>query len=43
MYSNDRPGLGIDLNEQLAGKFPYKSPGGSLGNDRRLDVTIVRP
>jgi mannonate dehydratase len=43
MYSNDRPGLGIDLNEQLAAKFPYKSPGGSRGNDRRLDGTIVRP
>jgi mannonate dehydratase len=43
MYSNDRPGLGIELNEQLAAKFPYKSPGGSRGNDRRLDGTIVRP
>jgi len=43
MYSNDRPGLGIDLNEQLAAKFPYKSPGGSRGNDRQLDGTIVRP
>ncbi len=43
MYSNDRPGLGIDLDEKLAARFPYKSPGGSRGNDRRLDGTIVRP
>lgn len=43
MYANDRPGLGIDLDETLAAKFPYKSPGGSRGNDRRLDGSIVRP
>src|SRR5271157_1982508 len=43
MYANDQPGLGIDIDEKLAAKFPYKSPGGSRGNDRRLDGTIVRP
>jgi len=43
MYSNDRPGLGVDVNEALAAKFPYKTPGGSRGNDRRLDGAIVRP
>jgi mannonate dehydratase len=43
MYSNDRPGLGIDIDEKLASKFPFKTPGGSRGNDRRLDGTIVRP
>lgn len=43
MYSNDKPGLGIDIDEALAAKFPYKSPGGTRGNDRRLDGTIVRP
>jgi mannonate dehydratase len=43
MYSNDRPGLGVDIDEKLAAKFPYKSSGGSRGNDRRLDGTIVRP
>ena len=43
MYSNDRPGLGIDVDEKAAAKFPYKTPGGSRGNDRRLDGTIVRP
>lgn len=43
MYANDKPGLGIDLNEALAAKFPHQTPGGSRGNDRRLDGTIVRP
>jgi mannonate dehydratase len=43
MYSNDKPGLGIDIDEKIAAKFPYKTPGGSRGNDRRLDGTIVRP
>ena len=43
MYSNGQPGLGVDLDEKLAAKFPYKSPGGRRGNDRRLDGSIVRP
>jgi len=43
MYCNDRPGLGVDLEERVAARFPYKTPGGSRGNDRRLDGTIVRP
>jgi mannonate dehydratase len=43
MYANDKPGLGIDIDENLAAKFPYKTPGGNRGNDRRLDGTIVRP
>ena len=32
-----------DIDERVAAKFPYKTPGGSRGNDRRLDGTIVRP
>ncbi|MBI3684279.1 MAG: starvation-sensing protein RspA [Acidobacteria bacterium] len=43
LYANDKPGLGIDIDEKIAAKFPYKTPGGSRGNDRRLDGTIVRP
>ncbi len=43
LYANDRPGLGIDIDERIAAKFPYKTPGGSRGNDRRLDGSIVRP
>ena len=43
LYANDRPGLGIDINEAAAAKYPYKGPGDSRGNDRRMDGTIVRP
>jgi hypothetical protein len=43
MYSSGSPGLGIDINEAVAAKFPYKTAGASRGNDRRLDGSIVRP
>jgi mannonate dehydratase len=43
MYSNDRPGLGIDIDEKVAARFPYTSPGANRGTVRRLDGTIVRP
>ena len=43
MYSNDKPGLGIDVDEKVAARFPYTSPGRNRGTDRRLDGTIVRP
>ena len=43
MYANDRPGLGIDVDEKVAAKHPYTSPGRNRGTDRRLDGTIVRP
>ncbi len=45
-HANDRPGLGIDLNEKLAGKFPIRDdPPFDMrwGNVRRRDGTIVRP
>ena len=43
MYSNDQPGLGIDVDEKVAAKLPYTTPGRNRGTDRRLDGTIVRP
>jgi mannonate dehydratase len=45
-YANDRPGLGIDLNEKLAAQFPINDdPSFDLhwGNLRRRDGTIVKP
>ena len=45
-WANDKPGLGIDLNEKLAAKFPIKDdPPFDLkwGNYRRQDGTIVKP
>lgn len=43
MYANDKPGLGVDIDEAAASRFPYKSPGGTRGNERRLDGTRIRP
>ena len=43
LYANDKPGLGVDIDEKIAAKYPYKGVGGSRGNDRRLDGSIVRP
>jgi mannonate dehydratase len=43
MYSNDKPGLGIDIDEAAAAKYPYQRDFETRGNDRMLDGTIVRP
>ena len=43
MYSNDRPGLGIDVDEKEAAKHPYKTPGLNRGEQRRLDGSVQRP
>lgn len=45
-YASDRAGLGIDLNETLAGQFPITDdPSFDMrwGNYRRRDGTIVKP
>jgi mannonate dehydratase len=45
-YANDKPGLGIDINEQLAQKFPIQDdPPFDMrwGNLRRKDGTITKP
>lgn len=46
MYAQEKPGLGIDVNEKLAAKFPF--PEGpnfdySWGTTRRRDGTVIRP
>lgn len=47
MLAQERPGLGIEVNEQLAAKFPF--PAGppnfdySWGTTRRRDGTVIRP
>jgi mannonate dehydratase len=45
MWSNDRPGLGVDLDEGLAAKFPFPDHpyNGAWPEIRRLDGTVVRP
>ncbi len=46
LYANEAPGLGIDVDEKLASKFPY--PSGqpfdfNWGTTRRRDGTVIRP
>jgi len=47
VWCNDKPGLGVDLNEKAAAKFPltddFSSSAQTWGNTRRADGTIVRP
>ena len=45
-WANDKPGLGIDLNEQLAAKFPIRDEPPfdyNWGNLRRADGTVTKP
>jgi mannonate dehydratase len=47
MYAQEKPGLGIEVDEKLAAKFPY--PEGppnfdyNWGTTRRRDGTVIRP
>lgn len=46
LYANEAPGLGIDIDEKLAAKFPF--PAGDTfdhtwGTTRRRDGTVIRP
>ena len=45
LYGSGRPGLGIDINEEMAAKFPIAEPrnGGAYGTERALDGTVIIP
>ena len=45
MWPNGTPGLGIDINEELAAKFPFKERayGGAWDTVRRADGSVVKP
>jgi mannonate dehydratase len=43
MYVNEAPGLGVDINEELAKKFPLPDTPGYWLPVRRKDGTAVRP
>ncbi len=43
MYPNDRPGLGIDIDEKLASKYPCKNYVDQWSQTRLPDGTPVRP
>ncbi|MBL8238294.1 MAG: starvation-sensing protein RspA [Bryobacterales bacterium] len=45
LYGNGKPGLGIDINEELAAKYPMPEArdGGPYRLDRAMDGTVVKP
>ncbi len=45
LYGSGKPGLGIDIDEALAAKFPMRPPsnGGPYRLDRGLDGSVVKP
>jgi mannonate dehydratase len=45
LWSNDKPGFGIDLDEELAAKFPFPEHplNGAWPPVRQLDGTVIRP
>ena len=42
MHLNDNPGLGVDINEKLAEKYPINNKAGNW-TLRKRDGTIIRP
>ena len=45
MWSNDKPGLGIDIDEKLAARFPFPEHpiNGAWPEIRRRDGTVIKP
>ncbi len=45
LYGSGRPGLGIDIDEAMAAKYPIGEVrnGGAYGTDRNIDGTVVMP
>ena len=45
MWPNGKPGLGIDINERLAAKYPFRERafGGAWDTVRRADGAVVKP
>jgi mannonate dehydratase len=45
LYGSGKPGLGIDINEELAAKNPMGPirDGGAYKTDRTIDGTVVKP
>jgi mannonate dehydratase len=45
LYGSDKPGLGVDINEELAARNPLGPipDGGAYPTDRTIDGTVVKP
>jgi mannonate dehydratase len=45
LYGSGRPGLGLDIDEKIAAKYPIGEirNGGAYGTDRAMDGSVVKP
>lgn len=43
MWPNDRPGLGVEIDEEKAARYPFPEGPGNWPPIRRLDGTVIRP
>ena len=45
LYDSGKPGLGLDIDEELAAKYPFGQirGGGAYKTDRTLDGTVIKP
>jgi mannonate dehydratase len=45
LYGSDKPGLGLEINEDIATKYPLAEirGGGAYKTDRMIDGTVVKP
>jgi mannonate dehydratase len=46
MFAQEKAGLGIDIDEKVAAKFPFETGRNfdySWGTTRRRDGTVIRP
>ena len=45
MHPGDKPGIGVEIDEKLAAKYPYPDHvyNGAWPEIRRLDGTVVKP
>lgn len=43
MWPNDRPGWGIDIDEELAAEYPFPEGSAAWPEIRRIDGTVIKP
>ena len=45
LYGSDKPGLSLEINEEISAKYPLGEirGGGAYKTDRMIDGTVVKP